>query len=219
MRPAARRLRVSDAPLRRSFSAPGHREVGDACSSPPVPVPQMDRRRLPGRRMCARPRRRDRGRRDQPSVNVGEAASARPCRLVITRTLRPSVQLAWAHSPTFPPQCTHLAKAGTIVFVQVVSSVQIRRQAQSVIGVTEDAPRSRACSCGRALTPWRPSRTSSSTSWNISRVWITAAREPCCPTIRTKPTVPWTRGRVSRARFARAGARSADQASPRLYSL
>jgi hypothetical protein len=52
--------------------------------------------------------------------------------------LRPTVQVAWTRSPTFRSQCARLAKAGTIVFVHVVSSVQIRRQAQSVIGITRD---------------------------------------------------------------------------------
>jgi hypothetical protein len=64
--------------------------------------------------------------------------SAWPCRLVITKELRPSVQLAWTRSPTFRQQCARLGNAGTIVFVHVVSSVQIRRQAQSEIGVTRD---------------------------------------------------------------------------------
>jgi hypothetical protein len=74
----------------------------------------------------------------QPAATDGVSASAWPCRLVITKELRPSVQLAWARSPTFRSQCARLAQAGTIVFVHLVTSVQILRQAQSVIGVTED---------------------------------------------------------------------------------
>ena len=74
----------------------------------------------------------------QPSATEEAPASAWPCRLVITKALRPSVQLAWARSPTFRSQCARLAQAGTIVFVHSVTSVQILRQAQSVIGVTED---------------------------------------------------------------------------------
>ncbi len=76
--------------------------------------------------------------RSQPSATEEAPASAWPCRLVLTRELRPSVQLAWARSPTFRSQCDRLAQAGTTVFVHVVTSVQIRRQAQSVIGVTRD---------------------------------------------------------------------------------
>ena len=74
----------------------------------------------------------------QPSAIEEDPASAWPCRLVITKALRPSVQLAWARSPTFRSQCARLAQAGTTVFVHAVTSVQILRQAQSVIGVTED---------------------------------------------------------------------------------
>ncbi len=74
----------------------------------------------------------------QPSTTAEGPASAPPCRLVITEALRPSVQLAWARSPTFRSQCARLAQAGTIVFVHMAASVQIRRQAQSVIGVTTD---------------------------------------------------------------------------------
>jgi hypothetical protein len=75
---------------------------------------------------------------DQPSATERVPASAWPCRLVITKELRPIVQLAWAQSPTFRSQCARLAQSGTIVFVHLIASVQIRRQAQSVIGVTED---------------------------------------------------------------------------------
>ena len=74
----------------------------------------------------------------QPSVTEETPASAWPCRLVLAKALRPSVQLAWARSATFRSQCARLAQAGTIVFVHSVASVQILRQAQSVIGVTED---------------------------------------------------------------------------------
>ena len=74
----------------------------------------------------------------QPSATEEAPASAWPCRLVIAKALRPSVQLAWARSPTFRSQCARLAQAGTIVFVHSVTSVQILRQAQSVIGVTAD---------------------------------------------------------------------------------
>ena len=74
----------------------------------------------------------------QPSATEDAPALGWPCRLVLTRELRPSVQLAWARSATFRSQCARLAQAGATVFVQVVSSVQIRRQAQSVIGVTQD---------------------------------------------------------------------------------
>ena len=74
----------------------------------------------------------------QPSATKEAPASAWPCRLVITRELRPIVQLAWSRSATFQSQCVRIAQAGTIVFVHVVPSVQILRQAQSVIGVTRD---------------------------------------------------------------------------------
>jgi len=75
---------------------------------------------------------------DQPSATEAGSVSAWPCRLIITKQLRPRVQLAWARSPTFRSQCARLAEAGTIVFVHLVTSVQILRQAQSVIGVTRD---------------------------------------------------------------------------------
>jgi hypothetical protein len=74
----------------------------------------------------------------KPPATEEVAASVWPCRLVITKTLRASVQLAWMRSSTFRAQCARLAQAGTIVFVHAVSSVQILRQAQSVIGVTAD---------------------------------------------------------------------------------
>jgi hypothetical protein len=86
---------------------------------------------------------------DQPSATERAPASAWPCRLVITKELRPLVQLAWGRSPTFRSQCARLAQAGTIVFVHVVTSGRILRQAQSVIGVTRDG-----ATVARVLVRW-----------------------------------------------------------------
>jgi len=98
----------------------------------------MDGRRLPGRRMCASPRRRGRGR---PGSAIGDRGGPCLCTAMPPghhqRTAAERATglgaIADVPVPVRPP-----AHAGTIVFVHVVSSVQIRRQAQSVIGVTRD---------------------------------------------------------------------------------
>jgi hypothetical protein len=72
------------------------------------------------------------------SAPVSGGAPVWPCRLVIASDLRPSVEVAWAHSPTFRSQCEQLAAAGTLVLLHRASSVQTPRQAESVIGVSAD---------------------------------------------------------------------------------
>jgi hypothetical protein len=65
-------------------------------------------------------------------------APAWPCRLVVVGDLRPSVEVAWAQSPTFRSQCERLAAAGTIVLLHRASAVQTPRQAESMIGVSAE---------------------------------------------------------------------------------
>ena len=61
-----------------------------------------------------------------------------PCRLVVANELLPRVTLAWERSATFRQQCARIAHAGAFVLLRTATSAQIRRPAQSRIGVTED---------------------------------------------------------------------------------
>ena len=73
----------------------------------------------------------------QPLAREG-TAKAWPCRLVVANDLLPRVQIAWERSPTFRSQCARLARAGALVLLRTATSVQIKRPAQSRIGVAAD---------------------------------------------------------------------------------
>ena len=72
------------------------------------------------------------------SAPLAGSAPAWPCRLVIAPDLRPSVELAWARSPTFRAQCERLAAAGILVVLRRAASVQAPRRAESLIGGSAD---------------------------------------------------------------------------------
>lgn len=73
------------------------------------------------------------------STNVDQVrAPAWPCRLVVASDLRPSVATVWERSQTFREQCTRLARTNTLVLLRTATAVEIRRPAQSLIGVAQD---------------------------------------------------------------------------------
>src|SRR5690606_29281047 len=74
----------------------------------------------------------------QPSTAEEAPAEPWPCRLVVARELRPRVAIAWERSATFRDQCIRIARAGAFVLLRTATSVQIRRPAQSRIGVSAD---------------------------------------------------------------------------------
>lgn len=74
----------------------------------------------------------------QPSAAEEAPAAPWPCHLVVANELLPRVTLAWERSATFRQQCARIAHAGAFVLLRTATSVQIRRPAQSRIGVSAD---------------------------------------------------------------------------------
>lgn len=75
----------------------------------------------------------------QPAAAEEAAAAPWPCRLVVANELRPHVIIAWEQSATFRQQCDRIARAGAFVLLRTATAAQIRRPAQSRIGVSADS--------------------------------------------------------------------------------
>ena len=142
MRPRSPDLRVSRAPARRPCPAPGHEEVRDECCFvrarhhdwaavaflvltcwvTPVAAGSLDS--------------------VQTLCTASGAAPAWPCRLVIARTLRPSVEARLDAVADVPVAVRAARRRGRPGAAAPANAVQTRRRAQSLIGSSADGIRS-----------------------------------------------------------------------------